>query len=102
MVAIFILVAGMVAASSFFASMARAARFTDSAIVATGLAQAQLESLLEQTYDTMTNGYDIANGYTRSWSVLHTNDGAYVAVTVEWDDAGGHTSSMTLDTVRAP
>ena len=102
MVALFILVGGMIAAAMFFASMARAARFTDSAIAATGLAQARVESLLEQTYTTMTGGSDTSNVYTRSWSVYRTNNLAYITVTVDWNDAGGNMNAMTLNTVRAP
>jgi hypothetical protein len=102
MVALFILVGGMIAASMFFASMARAARFTDSAIVATGLAQAKIEDLLEQTYPSMAGGSDISSVYTRNWTILHTNNLAYIGVTVSWTDAGGNTNSMTLGTIRSP
>jgi hypothetical protein len=102
MVALFILVGGMISAAMFFASMARAARFTDSAIVATGLAQAKIEDLLEQTYPSMTNGYDVSTVYTRSWSIVQTNNLAYIGVTVGWNDAGNNTNTMTLGTIRAP
>ncbi len=100
--ALFILVGGMIAAAMFFGSMARAARFTDSAITATALAQAKIEDLLEQTYPTMTNGFDVSTLYGRTWSVVHTNNLAYIGVTVTWTDAGGNTNTMRLGTVRAP
>ncbi len=102
MVALFILTGGMIAAAMFFGSMARAARFTDSAIAATALAQAKIEDLLEQTYTSMINGSDVSTLYSRTWTIVHTNNLACIGVTVGWTDAGGKTNTMTLNTVRAP
>jgi prepilin-type N-terminal cleavage/methylation domain-containing protein len=102
MVSLFILVAGMVSASVFFGSMSRAARFTDSAIAATALAQQRIEELLEQTYAGMASGSDTTNVYSRTWTVQFTNNAATITVTVGWDEIGGHHRTMTLSTIRAP
>jgi Tfp pilus assembly protein PilV len=102
MVALFIVVAGLTAAALFFASMARAALFTENAVTATGLAQAKIEELIEEPFSAMSSGQDSSPPFNRTWSISGTSTWARINSSVSWVDISGNRETITLTTIRTP
>jgi type II secretory pathway pseudopilin PulG len=102
MVAFAILVAAVTSAVIFFGSIGRAAALTESVAGGTQLAQAKIEDLLQQTYESMAGGSDSVDSFSRTWTVSDTGSRVDISVTVLWQDIGGNSHTVQLHTARAP
>ncbi len=102
MIALFIVVLGLTSAALFFGSMSRAALFTENTVTATGLAQAKLEELVEQTYSGMLSGQDSILAFHRNWEITPETSWTVVDAHVTWRDISGETQTVALTTIRTP